>query len=368
MPDHAVDVSDGTITGVGRFPGYVDVIDLGNSVLMPQLSNVHLHPLDYFLMGTYGIHYIDDLVGAPYGIKYVELRKKSPEELRGGLRMIFRRMKKMGVGFILPIVEYGVRYVGVVVEEARSAGIITRPLAEPSSFRVYVHEEEEDDVDESFEEEVRLFVENGYWLSLVSPLNYTRAELTLASRIVSAGGGWLSTHVSETPDTHEDGDLVRLIETTMGMTLLVHLTQASRDELGMVRHLPLALCPRSNSILVNRLPPIGEMMELGIRPMLGTDNLALVEPNPLDEARYLYYASRVMGRPVEPRELLMMITTWAWGWGIGFNITEGQTMRGVAIGLAYNGVDVEGIHEYVLLRTNPGDIVAVIDGDEALRW
>jgi len=69
--DNAViDISDGEITGIGKVPGYANVIDLGNTVLMPQLTNAHIHVLDYFLIGLYNKYYIDDLVGAPYGLKY----------------------------------------------------------------------------------------------------------------------------------------------------------------------------------------------------------------------------------------------------------------------------------------------------------
>ncbi|MFP3216636.1 MAG: amidohydrolase, partial [Vulcanisaeta sp.] len=68
--DAVIDISDGEIVGVGKVPGYVNVIDLGNTILVPQLTNAHIHVLDYFLMGLYKRYYIDDLVGAPYGLKY----------------------------------------------------------------------------------------------------------------------------------------------------------------------------------------------------------------------------------------------------------------------------------------------------------
>jgi len=367
MFDSTVDVADGEITGIGKVPGYPDVVDLGDGVLMPQITNAHVHPLDYFLMGIYSEYYIDDLVGAPHGIKYVELRRRDPESLRTGLRIIFRRMRRFGVGFALPIVEYGSRYSRIVIEEAQASGIVIRPLLEPSRFRVWVNEEEEGDVDEVFEAEVRGFVEDGHWVSLVSPLNYTKAELELASKLVGSSGGWVSTHVSETVDTHEDGDLPRLLETMRhSTTLLVHLTQASSDELRMVSGLPVALCPRSNSALVNKLPPVGEALSLSMRLMLGTDNLALIEPNPWDEARFLYYASGLLGKPISPREVLRMLTTWAWGWGVGFCIVEGQPMRGLVL-LPSHNIPPGRIHEYVLLRSSVTDIVALIDGNEVER-
>ena len=58
--------------------------------------------------------------------------------------------------------------------------------------------------------------------------------------------------------------------------LAVHLANATRDELARVHALgaPVVLCPRSNLFIELKLPPLYEMLELGIEPALGTDSLA----------------------------------------------------------------------------------------------
>ncbi|WP_243679604.1 hypothetical protein [Vulcanisaeta souniana] len=232
--DAVIDVADGEITGIGKTPGNVNIIDLGNVILMPQLTNAHVHVLDYFLMGLYGKYYIDDVVGAPYGLKYYYLRRIKPNSLRVGLANVFRRIRDYGVGCLLTIIEYGAVFTDIVIEEAKRVGLcIVPPLAEPSSFRVYVKPEEEEDVDERFEEEVRQFTDRGgFGISLISPLNYSMAELRLASKLTgSRGGGLISIHVSETEDTYLDGDLNRALGTLVtGNTLFVHLTQLNDDD------------------------------------------------------------------------------------------------------------------------------------------
>jgi cytosine/adenosine deaminase-related metal-dependent hydrolase len=59
-------------------------------------------------------------------------------------------------------------------------------------------------------------------------------------------------------------------------TLLVHLTDARRDELLRVRDsgAHVVLCPRSNLFIEARLPPLLAVLDAGIEPALGTDSLA----------------------------------------------------------------------------------------------
>jgi cytosine/adenosine deaminase-related metal-dependent hydrolase len=366
--DNAViDISDGEITGIGKVPGYANVIDLGNTVLMPQLTNAHIHVLDYFLIGLYNKYYIDDLVGAPYGLKYYYLRRAKPESLRAGLSLVFRRIRSYGVGCLLTIIEYGKYFTNMVIEEAKRVGLCVIPLAEPSVFRVYVKPDEEEDVDETFEEEVRYFVDNGFGISLISPLNYSMAELRLASRLAGSRGLLISTHVSETEDTHADGDLDRALSTLVtGNSLFVHLTQLNADEVFKLPKIPTAICPRSNIELVNKLPNITAMLRNELRPMVGTDNVALVEPNPWDELRLLRYT--VTRSPeLKPVNLLKMATSWAWSWGFGYIIREGLPMRVVAVGVAYGMVDIDYVHDYLLTRLSTGDITYLIDGSEVTK-
>ncbi len=129
------------------------------------------------------------------------------------------------------------------------------PLAEPSTFRIHVKPEEEEDVDEVFEDEVKYFVDRGgFGISLISPLNYTMAELRLASRLGGSRGLPISTHVSETEDTYLDNDLDRALNTLVtGNTVFVHLTQLGDEDFSRIPTLPMVTCPRSNIEFVGKL-------------------------------------------------------------------------------------------------------------------
>ena len=358
--DAVIDISDGEVTGIGNVPGNSNVVDLGNTIVMPQLTNAHIHVLDHFLMGLFSKYYIDDVVGAPYGLKYYYLRRAKPESLRDGLAVVFRRIRNYGVGCLLTIIEYGKSFADVVIDEARRAGLCIVPLAEPSTFRVYVRPEEEDDVDEVFEEEVRYFIERGFGISLVSPLNYTMAELKLVSRLAGSRGLPISTHVSETPDTYLDNDLDRALSTLVtGNTVFVHLTQLGDNDVMRLPMLPVVTCPRSNLEFVGRLARVGAMVRRGLRPMIGTDNVALIEPNPWDEIKVM---KLLMGSELSSQAILSMATSWAWGWGFGYVIREGAPMRGVALRIGYDGVSPEYVYDYVTTRVTSRDVAYLIDG------
>ncbi len=366
IKDAVIDISDDEVIGIGKIPGSNNVVDLGNVILMPQLTNAHIHVLDYFLMDLFNKYYIDDVVGAPYGLKYYYLRKAKPESLRNGLAMVFRRIRSYGIGCLLSIIEYGKSFTDVVIEEARRAGLCIVPLAEPSVFRTYVRPNEEEDVNEEFEDEIKYFVDRGFGISLISPLNYTMAELKIASKLGGSRGLPISTHVSETEDTYSDGDLDRALSTLMiGNTVFVHLTQLNDGDIMRLPMLPVVTCPRSNMEFTGKIPKISTMIRRGLRPLIGTDNVALVEPDPWEEIKLVRLLMR--GEELHSINILKMLTSWAWSWGFGYIMREGELMRGLALQVGYEGVDINYVHDYVITRISSMDVAYIINGSEILK-
>ncbi|ADY02059.1 amidohydrolase [Vulcanisaeta moutnovskia 768-28] len=366
IKDAVIDISDDEVIGIGKIPGSNNVVDLGNVILMPQLTNAHIHVLDYFLMDLFNKYYIDDVVGAPYGLKYYYLRKAKPESLRNGLAMVFRRIRSYGIGCLLSIIEYGKSFTDIVIEEARRAGLCIVPLAEPSVFRTYVRPNEEEDVNEEFEDEIKYFVDRGFGISLISPLNYTMAELKIASKLGGSRGLPISTHVSETEDTYSDGDLDRALSTLMiGNTVFVHLTQLNDGDIMRLPMLPVVTCPRSNMEFTGKIPKISTMIRRGLRPLIGTDNVALVEPDPWEEIKLVRLLMR--GEELHSINILKMLTSWAWSWGFGYIMREGELMRGLALQVGYEGVDINYVHDYVITRISSMDVAYIINGSEILK-
>jgi cytosine/adenosine deaminase-related metal-dependent hydrolase len=113
--------------------------------------------------------------------------------------------------------------------------------------------------------------------------------------------------------------------------IAVHLTDARPDELAVLaeRGVHAVLCPRSNLHIELKLPPLLDILRVGLRPGLGTDSLASnASLDPLAEARAL----RKRFPTVAPLTLLAMATSWGAD-ALGFGEVLGRITPGRYPGL-----------------------------------
>jgi cytosine/adenosine deaminase-related metal-dependent hydrolase len=145
----------------------------------------------------------------------------------------------------------------------------------------------------------------------------------LRARNVSAAD-WMSPGMSPVEYAAELGVLAQDV-------LSVHLADATRDDLVKVAsaHAPVVLCPRSNLFIELKLPPLYEMLALGIEPALGTDSLA--SNTSLD---VLAEASALKDRfpQVEPLKLIAM-ATWYGARALRLEHRVGALAEGLSPGL-----------------------------------
>lgn len=108
------------------------------------------------------------------------------------------------------------------------------------------------------------------------------AEHAGERRAIEHGDGpvpeWLLARARQSPDFPKQPlmDYAERLGALTPNVLLVHLTEARRDELDRVAKAgaPVVLCPRSNLYIAAKLPPLLATLEAGIAPALGTDSLA----------------------------------------------------------------------------------------------
>ena len=69
---------------------------------------------------------------------------------------------------------------------------------------------------------------------------------------------------------------------------LVHLTNPKSNDLELVAdsNQNVVLCPRANATLNVGVAPLNKMLGLGIKPLLGTDNVMLNSPNMFRELEF----------------------------------------------------------------------------------
>ncbi len=327
---------DGTIVGYGTGRPSSDYIDLGNVIITPKFTNAHVHVLDMPMMDMYDKYYIDDLVGFPHGVKYHELRK-SMASVDKHIAEAAESMRRYGIGCTAIFAEYGAYTADRIKGVFERAGIKSIVFAEP------INRDE-------------LPMLSGRPIEVASPLDYTEDDL----RSIRREAPLVATHVAETRDCYESGDLelaVKVLEADM----LVHLTQVEESDMHLLRGKTIVLNPRANTLLVGHLPPV-ELL-LNYEPLLGTDNMFINEPNVLEEARYLYITARLRDVVLDPRDLLKMLITHPHK-KFGCPLIEvGQRLNANIIRVKYvAAVSSSNLLGYLVKRVDPKDIVGEIVG------
>jgi cytosine/adenosine deaminase-related metal-dependent hydrolase len=96
-----------------------------------------------------------------------------------------------------------------------------------------------------------------------------------------------------------------------GFSLLVHLTSPLNDDLKLVAETGTSIvsCPRSNGSLGVGIPPLKDMINLGINVVLGTDNVMFNSPNMFTEMEYALKVTRGYYQEyISPLEVFKMAT------------------------------------------------------------
>ena len=324
----------GKVISIGKYSGEQNVVDLGNVVLLPQFINSHIHILDYKLRKYFLTYYINDVVGVEYGIKYQYLKKVNLNEIEDVLDKVFQSIKFSGIGCIIPFIEYGIKFIDIILKVSKKWNVYITPFLEPRFYRTSISNE--DEVNELFLNDIEEIARRRYNIAIISPLNYTINELKITQEISKRYGVLIATHVSETLDTYLDGDLQRC--TYLKPHVLIHLTQIKREDLEFVKDFAkgIVITPRSNIELVGKLnfeiiQIIQEDSEVPV--MIGTDNIGLIEPNLLQEIHVLYYILRLLKIRINVKKLFQMITTipsnfWKIDYGI---ITLDKKLHAITI-------------------------------------
>jgi aminodeoxyfutalosine deaminase len=113
--------------------------------------------------------------------------------------------------------------------------------------------------------------------------------------------------------------------------LAIHLCATTREELARVQEAgsPAVLCPRSNLFIELKLPPLFDILAVGLKPGLGTDSLA--SNTTLD---VLAEAAALHDRfPQLPAHTFITMATWYGAEALGLSHRVGALKVGLAPGL-----------------------------------
>ncbi|MFB6303669.1 MAG: amidohydrolase family protein [Haloferacaceae archaeon] len=258
----------------GRIERVEETATESTDIVLPAFVNAHTHLGDSVAKEAAVGLSLDEAVAPPDSLKHRRLAAADRSELVSAMRRTLRFMQRTGTTACLDFRESG-------VAGARAL----REAAEPVALDPFVFGSGDRSV---------LDVADGYGASGANDDDFTEQRVACADRDLP-----FAIHAGEpdATDIHPALDLEP--------DLLVHMVHAEREHLERVadQSVPVAVCPRANTVLDVGTPPVRELLD-HTTVALGTDNVMLNPPSMFREMAYT--AKRF---DVTAREVLRMATT-----------------------------------------------------------
>jgi len=116
--------------------------------------------------------------------------------------------------------------------------------------------------------------------------------------------------------------------------------------------------PRANAYFVGRVAPVPLLLHL--KPLLGTDNVFMNEPDLWAEMKFLHAYAAASSWALTERDILAMATVWNWEKVRCIPpIAPGHRLHALAVAAPYIGGN---LLKYLVKRATHADIVAFLEG------
>ena len=311
-------VDDGKIIEISKEAKEGKIIDVDGAVVCPSFINGHIHIGDSIIKDEgYGLS-LSEMVKPPDGVKHVALSNAEDGELIEAMRQSMIDMINSGTTHFIDYREGGID--GVKLLRKASADLPIKPIILGRDDSFYGDDPDLSKVKVAIRKLLK--IADG-----IAPSGFGEITPEVADLIVeecNRQGKISSIHVAESESNQIESlndfgvsEIAKGVESDFSQ--LVHLTNPKGNDLESVASSKqnVVVCPRANATLNVGVAPLARMLDLGIRPLLGTDNVMLNSPNMLRELEFtlkmmsVYYKSYI-----NPQELLKMATTNVCGFKI----------------------------------------------------
>nr|WP_319540532.1 amidohydrolase family protein [uncultured Methanospirillum sp.] len=261
--------------------------------ICPAFFNAHTHLADTVAMDIPCTGDLESLVTPPHGLKHRILAECSPELLTIAMRRSVTSMIQGGTAGFADFREGGAAGVSILQNACRD--LPCRPII--------------------------LGREGGEAVSDGAGISSAR-DISSYAEVVSRmkrDGKLVAFHAGEKDSSDIDAALA------CEPDLLIHGTHAAPHQIRAIADagIPVVICPRSNFLLGVTCsadhPPVREMLEQGVRVLIGTDNAMFVQPDIMQEISFAHTVYRI-----PPAELLGSATAGLEAAGVNHSIREGN--------------------------------------------
>ena len=311
-------VDDGKIIEISKEAKEGKIIDVDGAVVCPSFINGHIHIGDSIIKDEgYGLS-LSEMVKPPDGVKHVALSNADDDELIEAMRQSMIDMINSGTTHFIDYREGGID--GVKLLRKASADLPIKPIILGRDDSFYGDDPDLSKVKVAIRKLLK--IADG-----IAPSGFGEITPEVADLIVeecNRQGKISSIHVTESESNQIESlndfgvsEIAKGVESDFSQ--LVHLTNPKGNDLESVAASKqnVVVCSRANATLNVGVAPLARMLDLGILPLLGTDNVMLNSPNMLRELEFtlkmmsVYYKSYI-----NPQELLKMATTNVCGFKI----------------------------------------------------
>lgn len=304
-------VDDGRIIEIGKDALEGKIIDVDGAIVCPSFINGHMHIGDSIIKDEgYGLS-LSEMVKPPNGVKHRALANAEDDEIVESMRMSMLDMIESGTTHFIDYREGGIK--GVKLLRQASKGLPIKPIILGRDDSFYGNDPDLNKIKTAIHKLLK--VADG-----IAPSGFGEITIDVARLIAEEcekAGKISSIHVAESESNQiESLNNYGLSEIEKGVTTqfnqLVHLTNPKNNDLELVSrsNQNVVVCPRANATLNVGIVPLNKMLELGLKPLIGSDNVMLNAPNMLRELEFtLKLMSVYYKNYINPCELLKMATT-----------------------------------------------------------
>lgn len=304
-------VDDGKITEISKDAFEGRIIDCEGCIVSPTFLNGHVHIGDSIIRDEgYGLT-LEEMVKPPNGVKHVALSNANEEDVIEAMKESMWEMVNTGTTHFMDYREGGVEGVKLLRKASKDIPIEPIILGRDDSF--YGDNPDLNEVKKAISRILK--VADG-----IAPSGFGEIKTEVAELITSEcrkQNKISSIHVAESKEVqlnslekYGETEVKRAIDSKFNQ--IVHGTNLKRDDLELIRdsRINLCVCPRANATLNVGIAPLAELIQSGIEPIIGSDNLMLNSPNMLSELEFTIKLIAVsQNYNINPRSLLKMATT-----------------------------------------------------------
>ena len=303
-------VDDGRIIDMSPDACEGKIIDVNNSIVCPSFFNGHTHIGDSFIKDEGYSLSLSDLVKPPNGVKHKALSNVDDDVIVDAMKDTMWDMVNNGISHFVDYREGGLKGVKLLKKASKDIPISPVILGRDDSF--YGDDPDLSKVKTAIRKLLKVadgIAPSGFGEIRDDVADIITCECMRKGKISSIHVGESRSNQFDSLERFSKSEIRRGVDSNFNQ--LVHCTNSMGDDLYSLAksNVNVVVCPRSNATLNSGVVKLNEMVDLGIRPLLGTDNVMINSPNMFRELEFtLKIMSLGHGSYLNPCDVLKMAT------------------------------------------------------------